>query len=230
MFSPALSAKAQRAVFIFPILLLFSSFSIYFYNTEIYHKLFGILEEGIFEWAQFVCYGLSSYIGLKTFFAYKRYSPNSIQRYIFLAFATGCAFIALEEVSYGQHIFKWATPDWISNINLQKETNLHNLATIHGNYIQVKAFICVGWFGSVAWIFRPKLSNFSLSDLILPEWFLSSYFFPLAIFYTQLLYIFHWGNDHQETFETVLSFGFVGVAVINLLKVKNKVKATQQQT
>jgi hypothetical protein len=225
----ALSKNAQLAVFIFPLLVLVSSFSLYIYNTESYHKLFGILEQGIFEWAQFVCYGLSSYIGLTTFFAYKRHSPTSIQKYIFLAFATGCAFIALEEVSYGQHIFKWATPDWISNSNLQRETNLHNLAAIQGNNIQVKAFIFVGWFGSLAWICRRALSNISLSDFILPEWFVSSYFFPLAIFYTQLLYVFHWGNNHQETFETILSFGFVGVAVINLLKVKNKAYVNHHQ-
>lgn len=38
----------------------------------------------------------------------------------------GCLFISLEEISYGQHIFKWETPEHWQEINDQNETNLHN--------------------------------------------------------------------------------------------------------
>lgn len=37
--------------------------------------------------------------------------------------------MAGEELSWGQRIFGWATPELFTNINEQSETNLHNLAT-----------------------------------------------------------------------------------------------------
>lgn len=223
-----ITAKAQLAVFIFPFLFLFFALLIYFYSPTIYSRLFGILERGLFEWVQFLCYGLSSFLGVKAYIACKRDSQKPIQTHILFLFAIGCAFIALEEISYGQHIFKWEASEAIKKINLQNETNLHNLAVIQGNNIQVKAFILIGWFGSLAWIFRRRPSESSITDLVMPEWYLSSYFLPVAIFYTQLLWIFHWGNDHQETFETILSFGFLGIALINLMKLRSGIKPSRR--
>ena len=43
--------------------------------------------------------------------------------------ALGCIYIAGEEVSWGQQIFKWATPEsWLA-VNDQQETNLHNTSS-----------------------------------------------------------------------------------------------------
>lgn len=42
-------------------------------------------------------------------------------------------FVALgEEISWGQRIFGWDTPEVMQRINSQQETNLHNLRFIHG--------------------------------------------------------------------------------------------------
>jgi len=37
-----------------------------------------------------------------------------------------------EEVSWGQRVFHWMTPEWLKGINLQGETNLHNISLFHG--------------------------------------------------------------------------------------------------
>lgn len=37
------------------------------------------------------------------------------------------AFVALEEISYGQHLFGWSSPDYMREHNFRQETNLHNL-------------------------------------------------------------------------------------------------------
>jgi len=44
-----------------------------------------------------------------------------------LAFSALCCFIAGEEISWGQRVFDVATPSYLAAINVQGETNLHNI-------------------------------------------------------------------------------------------------------
>ena len=54
-----------------------------------------------------------------------------------------CLFFCMEEISWGQRILGWETPEWAKNINSQQETNLHNLVNKVGEedfqlrYLQV---------------------------------------------------------------------------------------------
>lgn len=41
----------------------------------------------------------------------------------------GALYTVIEEISWGQHYFGWATPAWIADLNRQNETNLHNIET-----------------------------------------------------------------------------------------------------
>lgn len=40
-----------------------------------------------------------------------------------------CVYFAGEEASWGQHFFHWMTPEVITGLNDQHETNLHNMST-----------------------------------------------------------------------------------------------------
>ena len=40
-----------------------------------------------------------------------------------------CFYVGGEEISWGQHILKWSTPDYWATINDQQETNLHNVSS-----------------------------------------------------------------------------------------------------
>ena len=46
--------------------------------------------------------------------------------------AAGMFYFMGEELSWGQHIFHWETPDAVKEINRQDETNLHNINTFLG--------------------------------------------------------------------------------------------------
>ena len=46
--------------------------------------------------------------------------------------ALGSIYIAGEEHSWGQHFFKWNTPEYWRSINRQQETNLHNISYAFG--------------------------------------------------------------------------------------------------
>lgn len=41
----------------------------------------------------------------------------------------GCLYLAGEELSWGQHLIGWETPEWLATVNDQGETNLHNVSS-----------------------------------------------------------------------------------------------------
>ena len=54
----------------------------------------------------------------------------------------GAAYFALEEISYGQHMFGWGTAETWKELNDQDETNLHN---VHALFDQVpRALLSLG--------------------------------------------------------------------------------------
>lgn len=53
----------------------------------------------------------------------------------FLLLAVGIFFLAGEEISWGQRIFNIQTPEALSQINIQKELNIHNLKFFHSNAV-----------------------------------------------------------------------------------------------
>lgn len=50
---------------------------------------------------------------------------------LLFVYALGCVFILGEELSWGQHIFQWQTPEFFMENNKSKETNLHNISGFH---------------------------------------------------------------------------------------------------
>jgi hypothetical protein len=59
-----------------------------------------------------------------------------------LLLIVGAAYFALEEISYGQHMFGWDTADSWKELNDQDETNLHN---VHALFDQVpRALLTLG--------------------------------------------------------------------------------------
>lgn len=50
-------------------------------------------------------------------------------RWLLIAFALASLFIAMEEISYGQHHLGFKPPQWVMEKNKQRELNLHNLGS-----------------------------------------------------------------------------------------------------
>ena len=55
---------------------------------------------------------------------------NKFIFYFFSLFFLGLIFFLGEEISWGQHIFKWDSPNLFIEFNHQKETNLHNISNL----------------------------------------------------------------------------------------------------
>ena len=55
--------------------------------------------------------------------------PNQYIRLWFLSWTLACIYFAGEEISWGQWLFHWQSPEWFINHNEQHETNLHNISS-----------------------------------------------------------------------------------------------------
>ena len=108
----------------------------------------------IFLFIAFVAFFLSAKISNKKNLGWK------IISFQFLLGAF-CLLFLLEEISWGQRIFGWGTPDWMNKINSQHETNIHNICNKLFNteycaqFSQMIFNICF----SLALLFLAGLSN-----------------------------------------------------------------------
>lgn len=55
--------------------------------------------------------------------------PSEWLGYWLLLVTLGCIYIAGEEISWGQHLLHWDTPEYFQAINDQQETNIHNVSS-----------------------------------------------------------------------------------------------------
>ncbi len=86
------------------------------YIWATYEDLFG-------EWTQFWLFVVSFVVSFRLLFLRTRY------RVTFALLAVSCLYVAMEEISWGQRVFNFASPDFFKANNLQSETNLHNFLT-----------------------------------------------------------------------------------------------------
>jgi hypothetical protein len=83
--------------------------------------------EGFIEIIEALCWALTFLVFLNLFIATRTAEGKTFRTLWFLVLAI-FAFVAFgEELSWGQHIFGFGTPEAFEEINRQKETNIHNL-------------------------------------------------------------------------------------------------------
>ncbi len=83
------------------------------------------VEDGPSEW-----FTALVFLAAAAVFAARAWRARAARRLTALVCGTAaavCAFIAFEEISYGQRLLGLATPDWLAEVNDQQEISLHNL-------------------------------------------------------------------------------------------------------
>ena len=160
-------------------------------------------EDGPLEWLQFSEYLIASFFALYIFIKSSR--KSSINTILWLFFCVCLFLIAGEEISWGERITGFGI-DKISEINVQGETNFHNLPFFH-NYLLDPVFeigcLVLGWIG---WRRFPKLDALPSKDL-------SLFFLFVALFY--FYFDISWAStteqirNDQEIFEFLLASGLL---------------------
>ena len=169
-------------------------------------------EDGPLEWIQFIEYAISSILALLIYVRTKRKKNINLLIWLLIAFLS--FVIAGEEISWGERITGIGINS-ISDINVQGETNFHNLPFFH-NYLLDPIFeiscIFLGWFG---WRKFKNIKAFPSKDL-------SLYFLFVALFY--FYFDLSWASttqqirNDQEIFEFLLSTGIFLHCYKNLKK------------
>ena len=170
-------------------------------------------EDGPLEWIQFIEYIISSLFALMIFFKQKK--KKEINSIIWLLISLFCFVIAGEEISWGERLTGFGINS-ISSLNVQGETNFHNLPFFH-NYLLDPVFeigcIFLGWVG---WKKFKKINAF-------PNKKYSLYFLFVALFY--FYFDISWAStteqirNDQEIFEFLLSSGIFLHCLSNLKKI-----------
>ncbi len=107
-----------------------------------------------------------------------------------LGWTLACVYFAGEEASWGQHYFRWGTPETLVDLNDQRETNLHNIShwldqkprTLVEIWAVLAGLLLPAWwrlrrrppFGAAAWrhwfwpthVVMPAVAIFLATDIV----------------------------------------------------------------
>jgi hypothetical protein len=114
---------------------------------------------------------------------------------------------SFEEIDWGQNYFHFVSPAYFVTNNTQAELSVHNLFTVQA-YLH-SAYVIAGLILSFSW-FISKRNKFKI---MVPNWYLISYFLPISIYYTlwefsrRVDYFILW--NQQEYFEFFFSLGIL---------------------
>ena len=160
-------------------------------------------EDGPLEWIQFFQYLFASIIS--TYIFIKSRNKKSIEILIWLVFAVACFIVAGEEISWSERLTGFSF-NYISELNVQGETNFHNLPFFHHNLLDPSLTISSLFLGWIGWRKWPNIKS-------LPGKELSLYFLFVALFY--FYFDISWASttsqirNDQEIFELLFSSGIL---------------------
>lgn len=114
-------------------------------------------EDHVVQTLTFAALALASILGVLLALRCRRQGQPRIVWVFFLSFAIALFFVAMEEVSWGQWIFFFKTPDSLRGLNRQGETNLHNLGALQGHSEWLRLAFAGGGIVGVLANRRPRL-------------------------------------------------------------------------
>ncbi len=85
--------------------------------------IFATYEDLVGEWTQTYSFLAAAVLAVTVALRSTHY------RWFFALLALACSYVFLEEISWGQRIFGFETPEFLKSRNLQGEANVHNLFT-----------------------------------------------------------------------------------------------------
>jgi hypothetical protein len=137
-------------------------------------------ENGLVEFLQVIFLFMSTIFLIK-FIKKIYYQFNIIQRIFILLYLSGIVYYLFEEISWGQHLFGWSTPEIFSNLNHQNETNIHNISSI---FNELPRNLLLIWCSLSFVLVKTLKNNFNnFKKIILPNDNIKSISILILIFF-----------------------------------------------
>ena len=169
------------------------------YDSEILWRLYR--EDNFFENITMLLHLASSFLFLLLILQKRREKSSSLVLYLLFALFF---LIAMEEISWGQRIFGFSTPQFIKEINTIDETNLHNILSLtYREIVYPSFFMLVGFIFLLRDYIEKIIKKWGVAKSIIP--FLPPHdflYFGLLIFAMLLVhnYFVFW-----EVFELIFA-------------------------
>jgi len=145
-------------------------------------------------------------------------AQDALFAFLYGCFLCGLIFIVGEEISWGQRIFGFSTPEALNDINRQGESNLHN---IHGVQTMFSwGMFLVGAYGMImpclaVWRWGSYRDWPLFAMRITPHWLLMPYFLLMLVwrtyrnFFEPLQDYYFAISEFGEITELVLAIAFL---------------------
>lgn len=137
----------NRIIFILPLVLAAGFLCLKLARPKTYMMI--VQEDHVFEYLQGVLYLIASGLALITVLRIHRIG-GTVTTVIYLGFAVALLLTSLEEISWGQRLFRINSPGFFYMNNNQHEINFHNLSPIKP--LLHTLYILAGCYGAFAWI------------------------------------------------------------------------------
>jgi hypothetical protein len=145
--------------------------------------------------------------------------------FLYFCLNAGIFLIVGEELSWGQRIFGWATPETLKAVNRQHETNIHSLEGLVDTFRWL--YLIIGAYGTILpLLFMRSARHRHAVSMLVPHYTLTPYF--LATFAWRI-YLIYWKlpeqyyfviSKYSEVIELILAMGFFLFISFQLRKIK----------
>lgn len=180
--------------------------------------LFLVNEDGPMEWSQAAVWFIAAVLAAIVTWRLARDRRWALAA-LWAVLATGCFLSAGEEISWGQRVFGFETPERLEEANEQDEVTFHNLGAVHVMFRLT--MLIAGLYGSVLAVgirLWDRGRYDEVLDLIVPPMFLTTWFAVLFVYRAvRMLFLPDPGpmiSGYGEFPETCLA---AGIALFTLL-------------
>ncbi len=182
-----------------------------------YH--FFIQEDGLLEWGTFLFAAMAAFAAGRTTCS-RATDGYPVQAIMYGMLMLALIFLAGEEISWGQRILGFETPDSLQGINKKNEANLHNI----GRFLSWTPLITLvaGLLGSFAWTVNRRIRIERLIEdggkYFIPPYFVCTSFLVVLLFSIAQFTLLPLTNTQSTRFAEVSEFCLAyGCAVFNWL-------------
>lgn len=209
----SLHKPSHAFLFLFPVLFLAVNAILYLTAQDWYRREIAA-EDRLLENTQAVCFAVAGVMAIVTGVRLRN-MERTILALPYGLIAAGMLFGCLEEISWGQRLFHYATPEFMRIRSVQAETNFHNLQGVHQS-LGYMGFV-LSTIASFAWLLPDALlrRRGGFLAFVVPPPICMLYFLQNGVFAAFLVTQGYFVDKpilkvgYQELFETPFAMGFI---------------------